>query len=106
MYSPASSRWDRSSDVAARILHSSLRRRAACYRFDQESNSWKERGRGDVKLLQNKNTKSIRILLRQEKTLKLCMNHKGQTTRCQHADHAGISVVLTFSVLSFVCSPP
>lgn len=57
-----------------------LSRRAACYRFDSDSTSWKERGRGDVKLLQNKETKSIRILLRQEKTLKLCMNHKGQNT--------------------------
>lgn len=38
-------------------------------------------GRGDVKLLQNKDTKLVRVLLRQEKTLKLCMNHKGQTTQ-------------------------
>lgn len=52
------------------------KQRAACYRFDAESTSWKERGRGDVKLLQNKDNKSVRILLRQEKTLKLCMNHK------------------------------
>jgi Ran-binding protein 1 len=29
-----------------------------------------------VKLLQNKESRSIRLLLRQEKTLKLCMNHK------------------------------
>src|SRR5688572_9326775 len=35
-------------------------------------------GRGDVKLLQNKETGIIRVLLRQDKTLKLCMNHKGQ----------------------------
>lgn len=38
-------------------------------------------GRGDVKLLQNKDTKLVRVLLRQEKTLKLCMNHKGQATQ-------------------------
>jgi hypothetical protein len=31
-----------------------------------------------VKLLQNKETGIIRVLLRQDKTLKLCMNHKGQ----------------------------
>jgi len=52
------------------------KQRSACYRFDAESSSWKERGRGDVKLLQNKDTGIIRVLLRQEKTLKLCMNHK------------------------------
>lgn len=55
-------------------------RRAACYRFDTDSNSWKERGRGDVKLLQNKETKAVRVLLRMEKTFKLCMNHKGERT--------------------------
>jgi hypothetical protein len=34
-----------------------------------------------VKLLQNKESKITRVLLRQEKTLKLCMNHKGQLSR-------------------------
>lgn len=34
-----------------------------------------------MKLLQNKDTKSIRVLLRQEKTLKLCMNHKSKETQ-------------------------
>jgi len=52
------------------------KQRSACYRFDADSSSWKERGRGDVKLLQHKETQIIRVLLRQEKTLKLCMNHK------------------------------
>jgi Ran-binding protein 1 len=45
------------------------------YRFDRVTNEWKERGRGDCKLLKNKATGKIRILLRQEKTLKCCMNH-------------------------------
>jgi len=52
------------------------KQRAGLYRFDADSNSWKERGKGEVKLLKNRDTKSIRILLRQEKTLKLCINHK------------------------------
>lgn len=49
--------------------------RAALYRFAADSREWKERGRGDVKLLQNKNTHLIRILMRQDKTLKVCLNH-------------------------------
>ena len=44
-------------------------------------------GRGDVKLLQNKDTKLVRVLLRQEKTLKLCMNHKGQATHRDDRSH-------------------
>jgi len=52
------------------------KQRAACYRFDATTNEWKERGRGDVKILQNKDSGMVRLLLRQEKTLKLCMNHK------------------------------
>lgn len=51
------------------------KQRAALYRFDGAANEWKERGRGDVKLLQHNETKKIRVLLRQEKTLKCCMNH-------------------------------
>lgn len=45
------------------------------FRFDAEGNQWKERGTGDVKLLKHKTTGKIRLLLRQEKTLKVCANH-------------------------------
>lgn len=51
------------------------KQRAALYRFDAGTSEWKERGRGDVRLLENKQSKRIRVLLRQEKTLKLCCNH-------------------------------
>jgi len=49
--------------------------RAKLYRFDADSKEWKERGTGDVKLLKHKQTNKVRIILRQEKTLKLCVNH-------------------------------
>ena len=49
--------------------------RAALYRFDTVAGEWKERGRGDAKLLKNKQTGKVRVLLRQEKTLKCCVNH-------------------------------
>lgn len=45
------------------------------YRFDTGSNEWKERGIGFVKLLQHKENKKIRLLMRQEKTLKIRANH-------------------------------
>jgi Ran-binding protein 1 len=49
--------------------------RARLYRFDPSTQEWKERGIGDVKFLVHKVTGQARILLRQEKTLKLCLNH-------------------------------
>jgi len=49
--------------------------RAKLFRFDKDSSQWKERGTGDVKFLQHKQTKKIRLLMRREKTLKVCANH-------------------------------
>ncbi|KXS22525.1 hypothetical protein M427DRAFT_50834 [Gonapodya prolifera JEL478] len=53
--------------------------RAKLFRFDKATASdvseWKERGTGDVKLLKHKETKKIRLLMRRDKTLKLCANH-------------------------------
>eukprot|EP01114_Cavostelium_apophysatum_P019641 TRINITY_DN638_c0_g1_i1.p1 TRINITY_DN638_c0_g1~~TRINITY_DN638_c0_g1_i1.p1 ORF type:complete len:214 (-),score=74.13 TRINITY_DN638_c0_g1_i1:233-874(-) len=48
--------------------------RAKLFRFDTDK-QWKERGTGDVKFLQHKETKKIRLLMRREKTLKVCANH-------------------------------
>lgn len=45
------------------------------YRFDNDSGEWKERGIGQAKLLQHKENKRIRFLMRQEKTLKIRSNH-------------------------------
>eukprot|EP01111_Echinosteliopsis_oligospora_P009663 TRINITY_DN286_c0_g1_i1.p1 TRINITY_DN286_c0_g1~~TRINITY_DN286_c0_g1_i1.p1 ORF type:complete len:196 (-),score=89.96 TRINITY_DN286_c0_g1_i1:72-659(-) len=49
--------------------------RARLYRMDTAANEWKERGTGDVKFLQHKETKKIRLLMRREKILKVCANH-------------------------------
>jgi Ran-binding protein 1 len=49
--------------------------RAKLFRFDKERSEWKERGTGDVRLLKHKETNKIRLLMRREKTLKICMNH-------------------------------
>jgi len=49
--------------------------RAKLFRFDQPTKQWKERGTGDVKFLQHKDTKKVRLLMRREKTYKVCANH-------------------------------
>ncbi|TPX71088.1 hypothetical protein SpCBS45565_g01307 [Spizellomyces sp. 'palustris'] len=43
--------------------------------FGLGGNEWKERGTGDVKLLKHKESGKIRILMRREKTHKICANH-------------------------------
>ncbi|KAI5476385.1 hypothetical protein MNV49_007834 [Pseudohyphozyma bogoriensis] len=49
--------------------------RAKLFRFIDESSEWKERGTGDVRLLQHKQTKKVRLVMRRDKTLKVCANH-------------------------------
>jgi len=46
--------------------------KAKIYRFRE--NEWKERGQGDLKLLRNRLTKKIRLVMRQERTLKVVAN--------------------------------
>lgn len=74
-------------------------RRAAAYRFDNDTKEWKERGKGPcslaapalcsavrkalrlgagfVRFMVHNKTKKIRLLLRQDKTLKIRVNHQG-----------------------------
>jgi len=49
--------------------------RAKLFRFASETSEWKERGTGDVRLLQHKETKKVRLVMRRDKTLKVCANH-------------------------------
>lgn len=48
---------------------------AGMFRFDKDANMWKERGVGDVRVLQNKDTKKARLLMRRDIILKICCNH-------------------------------
>ncbi|EFJ35962.1 hypothetical protein SELMODRAFT_165523 [Selaginella moellendorffii] len=59
--------------------------KARLYRYDQV---WKERGTGVIKILKDKETNKTRVLMRQNKTLKICANHylvPGMTLQ----EHAG-----------------
>lgn len=51
--------------------------RAKLFRYDNESDpkEWKERGTGECKILKHKKTSFRRILMRRDKTLKICANH-------------------------------
>eukprot|EP00850_Spirogloea_muscicola_P024042 SM000427S15760 [mRNA] locus=s427:24385:25709:- [translate_table: standard] len=61
------------------------------YRFDKEGNQWKERGVGQVKLLEQRDTKRVRLLMRQSRTLKICANHTGTA-------HAALPLILLPSI--------
>lgn len=51
--------------------------RAKLYRYAHECEppEWKERGTGDVKFLKHEENKTIRLLMRRDKTIKVCANH-------------------------------
>ena len=51
--------------------------RAKLFRFDRDSKEWKERGTGDVRLLKHKENAKTRLVMRRDKTLKVCANHYG-----------------------------
>jgi len=49
--------------------------RAKLFRFDTTVKEWKERGLGDIKLLRHKDTGKLRLVMRRDHVLKLCLNH-------------------------------
>eukprot|EP00316_Scyphosphaera_apsteinii_P000119 CAMPEP_0119307306 /NCGR_PEP_ID=MMETSP1333-20130426/7840_1 /TAXON_ID=418940 /ORGANISM="Scyphosphaera apsteinii, Strain RCC1455" /LENGTH=230 /DNA_ID=CAMNT_0007310825 /DNA_START=59 /DNA_END=751 /DNA_ORIENTATION=+ len=42
--------------------------------WEKEVKMWKERGTGDIRFLQHNTTKKVRLLMRREKTMKICAN--------------------------------
>lgn len=53
--------------------------RAKLFKFDRDSREWKERGTGDVRLLKHKENGKTRLVMRRDKTLKVCANHYGRS---------------------------
>lgn len=59
--------------------------RAKLFKFDRDSREWKERGTGDVRLLKHKENQKTRLVMRRDKTLKVCANHYGMANDPIHA---------------------
>ncbi|XP_067300768.1 E3 ubiquitin/ISG15 ligase TRIM25-like isoform X2 [Pseudorasbora parva] len=49
--------------------------RAKLYLYDKESVEWKDRGVGELKILQNDKARRARLVMRREHVLTLCANH-------------------------------
>ena len=49
--------------------------RAKLFRFDPPAKEWKERGTGELRLLQHRQNCRIRVVMRRDQTLKICANH-------------------------------
>ncbi|KAL0232171.1 hypothetical protein PCE1_003167 [Barthelona sp. PCE] len=45
------------------------------YRFHEESNSWRERAQGVIKILQHKTTQKFRVIMRRDQIYKVGLNH-------------------------------
>ncbi|KAK3302322.1 uncharacterized protein B0T15DRAFT_496792 [Chaetomium strumarium] len=49
--------------------------RAKLFKYISETREWKERGTGDVRLLKHRENGKTRLVMRRDKTLKVCANH-------------------------------
>uniref|UniRef100_A0A8C5CPV6 E3 SUMO-protein ligase RanBP2 n=1 Tax=Gadus morhua TaxID=8049 RepID=A0A8C5CPV6_GADMO len=49
--------------------------RAKLYRYEKDLNQWKERGIGEIRILQNYDTRRVRLIMRRDQVLKICCNH-------------------------------
>jgi Ran-binding protein 1 len=70
------------------------------YRFDHDAGEWKERGVGQTRLLRHKVTDRVRLLFRQEKTLKVRANHIVMPGT-KLAPHAGSDKAVVWSAADF-----
>ena len=74
--------------------------KAKLFRF--RDGQWKERGTGDLKLLRDKKTRQIRLLMRQDKTLKIVANHYlGDKPYCDLIPMAGSDKALVWVANDF-----
>jgi E3 SUMO-protein ligase RanBP2 len=74
--------------------------RAKLYRFDSVTNQMKERGIGEMKILQHKTTNLCRILMRREQVLKICANHQ-ITSQMELKPHQGSANAFIWSAMDF-----
>ena len=74
--------------------------RAKLYRFDSGTNQMKERGTGEMKILQHKKTNVCRVLMRREQVLKICANHQ-ITAQMELKPHSGSANAYIWSAMDF-----
>lgn len=76
--------------------------RGRFYRFAAEADppEWKERGTGDLKFLRHKEKNSIRIVMRRDKTLKVCANHF-ITPTIELKPHGDTQKAFVYTVIDF-----
>lgn len=76
--------------------------RAKLFKFVKDSNEWRERGTGDVRLLKHKENGKTRLVMRRDKTLKVCANHYGtlQSYHMMEAVLANLKIVVPDMKLS------
>jgi len=82
--------------------------RSKLYRW-RDGESWKERGLGEAKLLQNKESSRIRFLMRQEKTGKVAANHfvfDDHPTLCQLVPNAESEKIWVWAAQDYSDGPP
>jgi Ran-binding protein 1 len=66
--------------------------RAKLFKFIKEANEWRERGTGDVRLLRHKENNKTRLVMRRDKTLKVCANHYSKSFLLICLSNAGCCV--------------
>jgi len=69
--------------------------RAKLFKFDRDSREWKERGTGDVRLLKHRDNMKTRLVMRRDKTLKVCANHYGKAPLLVSVCDQSLGVVVT-----------
>ena len=45
---------------------------------EEDGATWKERGVGEIKIMKHKTRTAYRIIMRRDKTLKICANHSSK----------------------------
>jgi len=72
--------------------------RAKLFKFVRETSEWKERGTGDVRLLKHKENGKTRLVMRRDKTLKVCANHYSasspQTSLCAYEKNTNLEAAV------------
>ena len=74
--------------------------RAKLYRFDSAAQQMKERGTGEIKILQHKTSNACRILMRREQVLKICANHQ-ISSQMELKSHHGSENAYVWSAMDF-----